>query len=163
MAEKETPLMRQYNGIKNRYPDTVSLFRLGDFFETFGDDAHITAKVCGITLTKRNNGAAGDMPLAGFPHHQLDAYLPKLVKAGYRVAVCDQMEDPKLARGIVRRDVTEVVTPGLTMYDKILDSRLNNFIASIAYKSNDHTIGIAYSDISTGEFFCGRNIQEFLA
>jgi DNA mismatch repair protein MutS len=105
MADKQTPLMRQYSQIKKKYPDTVLLFRLGDFFETFEDDAVITAKACGITLTKRNNGSAEETPLAGFPYHQLDNYLPKLVRAGYRVAVCEQLEDPKQARGIVRRDV----------------------------------------------------------
>jgi DNA mismatch repair protein MutS len=103
MADKQTPLIRQYTQIKNKYPDTVLLFRMGDFFETFNDDAVITSKVCGITLTKRNNGAAGEMPLAGFPYHQLDTYLPKLVRAGHRVAVCEQIEDPKQARGIVQK------------------------------------------------------------
>ncbi|MFM7773434.1 MAG: DNA mismatch repair protein MutS, partial [Candidatus Kapaibacterium sp.] len=130
-GDKETPLMRQYHSIKAKHPDTVLLFRLGDFFETFGDDAIITAKVCGITLTKRNNGAAGDVPLAGFPHHQLDAYLPKLVRAGYRAAVCEQLEDPKLAKGIVKRDVVEVVTPGVALYDKLLDARRNKYAAAL--------------------------------
>jgi DNA mismatch repair protein MutS len=147
--------MRQYNQIKQKYPDTVLLFRLGDFFETFGDDAVTTANACGITLTKRNNGAAGDMPLAGFPHHQLDAYLPKLVKAGYRVAVCDQLEDPKLAKGIVRRGVVEVVTPGAALYDKLLDSKRNNYLATICHqtlKNGAQIVGFACIDISTGEF-----------
>ena len=128
MKEKETPLMRQYSQMKNKYPDTILLFRLGDFFETFNEDAVITSKVCGITLTKRHNGSAGECPLAGFPHHQLDAYLPKLVRAGYRVAVCEQLEDPKQARGIVRRGVIEVVTPGVAMYDKLLELRVCNRI-----------------------------------
>ena len=110
MSKQRTPLMRQYHQIKEKYPDTILLFRLGDFYETFEEDAGITARVCGIVLTKRGNGTEEETPLAGFPHHQLDNYLPKLVKAGYRVAVCEQIEDPKLARGIVRRDVIEVMT-----------------------------------------------------
>lgn len=155
---KETPLITQYNGIKAKYPDTVLLFRLGDFYETFNEDAVITAKVCGITLTKRNNGAAGDMPLAGFPHHQLDVYLPKLVKAGYRTAVCEQLEDPKQAKGIVKRGVTEVVTPGVALYDKLLESKKNKFLASVYYKklkNGPELIGFSFADVSTGEFFSG--------
>lgn len=152
---EQTPLMKQYNGIKERYPNSILLFRLGDFFETFGDDAVITAEVCGIALTKRNNGAAGDMPLAGFPHHQIDNYLPKLVRAGHRVAVCEQMEDPKQAKGIVKRDVVEVVTPGVALYDRLLDSKKNNFLAAINISDigkGTLLAGIAYCDISTGEF-----------
>lgn len=147
--------MEQYSRIKEKYPDTVLLFRMGDFFETFDDDAHITAKVCGIVLTKRNNGAAGESPLAGFPHHQLDNYLPKLVKAGYRVAVCEQLEDPKKAKGIVKRGVIEVVTPGVALYDKLLDSGSNNFIATVYLdlkKNQIEQAAIASADISTGEF-----------
>ncbi len=154
MKENQTPLMRQYNQIKEKYPETVLLYRLGDFFETFGDDAVITAKVCGITLTKRNNGT-GDMPLAGFPHHQLDAYLPKLVRGGYRVAVCEQLEDPKAARGIVKRGVVEVVTPGVALYDKLLDTKSNNYVAVIFLKTEKNgfiNVGISACDISTGEF-----------
>ncbi|MFM8179851.1 MAG: DNA mismatch repair protein MutS, partial [Candidatus Kapaibacterium sp.] len=154
-GDKETPLMRQYHSIKAKHPDTVLLFRLGDFFETFGDDAIITAKVCGITLTKRNNGAAGDVPLAGFPHHQLDAYLPKLVRAGYRAAVCEQLEDPKLAKGIVKRDVVEVVTPGVALYDKLLDARRNTYVAALVLEDRGAGMlraGIAYADASTAEF-----------
>jgi DNA mismatch repair protein MutS len=153
---KETPLIKQYNSIKSKYPDTVLLFRLGDFYETFNEDAVITAKVCGITLTRRNNGAAGQMPLAGFPHHQLDAYLPKLVKAGYRAAVCEQLEDPKQAKGIVKRGVTEIVTPGVALYDKLLESKKNKFLASLYYKkikNGPELIGFAFADVSTGEFF----------
>jgi DNA mismatch repair protein MutS len=152
---KQTPLMRQYNQVKNKYPDTIVLFRLGDFFETFADDAVTTSKVCGITLTKRHNGAAGEIPLAGFPHHQLDAYLPKLVRAGYRVAVCEQLEDPKQARGIVRRGVIEVVTPGVTLYDKLLDAKKNNYVSSIvlSHDKGRFIAGLSCADISTGEFF----------
>lgn len=148
--EKRTPLMRQYHQIKKKYPDTILLFRLGDFYETFEDDAGIAARVCGITLTKRGNGAGADIPLAGFPHHQLDNYLPKLVKAGYRVAVCEQLEDPKLARGIVKRDVVEVVTPGVAMNDKLLEAGANNYLAAV-YFDRDF-VGIAFCDVSTGEF-----------
>jgi len=151
MAEAQTPLMRQYSQIKARYPDTVLLFRMGDFFETFDTDAHIASKVLGITLTKRSNGSASEVALAGFPHHAIDNYLPKLVKAGYKVAVCEQMEDPKLAKGIVKRDVVEVVTPGLTFSDKLLDHKSNNYIACIF--SREDKCGFAFCDISTGEFF----------
>ena len=142
MAKEQTPLMKQYYEIKAKYPNTVLLFRMGDFFETFDDDAAITAKICGITLTKRNNGAAEASPLAGFPYHQLDAYLPKLVKGGCRVAVCEQVEDPKKKTGsIVRREVIEVVTPGVSLYDKLLDSNTNNYIAAI-YAFNKNIVNV---------------------
>ncbi len=150
MAETQTPLMRQYSQIKARYPDTVLLFRMGDFFETFETDAAIASKVLGITLTKRSNGSASEVALAGFPHHAIDNYLPKLVKAGYKVAVCEQLEDPKFAKGIVKRDVVEVVTPGLTFSDKLLDHKSNNYISCLFTK--DDRCGFAYCDISTGEF-----------
>lgn len=146
----ETPLMKQYRQIKQKYPDTLLLFRMGDFFETFEDDALTASKVLGITLTKRANGKATDVPLAGFPHHALDNYLPKLVKAGLRVAVCEQMEDPKLAKGIVKRDVIEVVTPGATFSEKLLDHKSNNFLASVYI--NGDVCGFAFCDVSTGEF-----------
>ncbi len=152
---KETPLMRQYKEMKAKNPDAVMLFRMGDFFETFEEDAVIASRVCGITLTKRNNGDAGEVPLAGFPHHQLDTYLPKLVRAGYRVAVCEQVEDPKQAKGIVKRDVIEVVTPGIGLYDKLLDAQRNTYIASVSvhsHRSGFLVYGIAIADISTGEF-----------
>lgn len=155
MSDKQTPLMKQYNQIKLNYPETVLLFRMGDFFETFDSDAVITSKVCGIILTKRNNGAGGETPLAGFPHHQLDNYLPKLVKAGYRVAVCEQLEDPKLAKGIVKRGVIEVVTPGVASYDKLLESKANNYIAGIYLSGGKYLkklCGVAIADYSTGEF-----------
>ena len=147
---KETPLMRQYRKIKSRYPDMLLLFRMGDFFETFEDDAVTTSKVLGITLTKRANGKASEVPLAGFPHHALDNYLPKLVKAGYRVAVCEQLEDPKYAKGIVKRDVIEVVTPGANFSEKLLDHKSNNFLSAIYIR--DDVCGLAFCDISTGEF-----------
>ncbi len=146
-----TPLMAQYERIKREHPDTILLFRVGDFFETFSEDAKTASKVLGITLTKRSNGAAGNVPLAGFPHHAIDTYLPKLVRAGFRVAVCEQIEDPKLAKGIVKRDVTEVVTPGVAFSDKLLDHKKNNYLAAIFMQSE--IAGISFSDISTGEFF----------
>ncbi|MFN5842158.1 MAG: DNA mismatch repair protein MutS, partial [Bacteroidota bacterium] len=129
--EKETPLMAQYNSIKAKYPDAILLFRVGDFYETFGEDAIKASAVLGIVLTKRANGAAATVELAGFPHHALDTYLPKLVRAGYRVAICDQLEDPKLAKTIVKRGVSELVTPGVTDNERILDNKRNNFLASI--------------------------------
>ena len=142
--------MRQYRKVKERYPDMLLLFRMGDFFETFEDDAITTSKVLGITLTKRSNGGASNVPLAGFPHHALDNYLPKLVKAGYRVAVCEQLEDPKFAKGIVKRDVVEVVTPGATFSDKLLSHKSNNFLAAVYIK--DERCGFSFCDVSTGEF-----------
>ncbi|WP_348341048.1 DNA mismatch repair protein MutS [Ignavibacterium sp.] len=148
---QQTPLMAQYYKIKQQHPDTILLFRVGDFFETFEDDAKIASKVLGITLTKRSNGAADDVPLAGFPHHAIDAYLPKLVRAGYRVAVCEQMENPKFAKGIVKREVIEVVTPGVTLSDKLLDHKKNNYVLGVFI--NDDLVGLSFSDISTGEFY----------
>ncbi len=142
--------MTQYGKIKENYPDTILLFRMGDFFETFEEDAKIASKVLGITLTKRANGGAGDVPLAGFPHHAIDTYLPKLVRAGYRVAVCEQMENPKFAKGIVKREVVEIVTPGVAISDKLLDHKKNNYLLSV-YMENE-IAGIAFCDISTGEF-----------
>ncbi len=151
-----TPLMRQYAQVKAKYPDTILLFRMGDFFETFDEDAKITSRVLGITLTRRGNGAAGETPLAGFPHHALDAYLPRLLKAGYRVAVCEQMEDPKLAKGIVKRDVIEVVTPGVAFSDKVLDQKKNNYLAAVALPGALATgmdrVGLAFVDVTTAEF-----------
>jgi DNA mismatch repair protein MutS len=155
----ETPLMQQHKAIKAKYPDAVLLFRVGDFYETFGQDAIIASQVLGITLTKRNNGAASSSELAGFPHHALDTYLHKLVKAGYRVAICDQLEDPKAAKGIVKRGVTEMVTPGTATNEKLLDFGSNNFLASIHLGGD--TYGLAFLDISTGEFFTAEGGQEY--
>ncbi len=146
-----TPLMKQYYKIKQKYPDTILLFRMGDFYETFEDDAVITSRVLGITLTKRAHGASGDVPLAGFPHHALDSYLPKLIRAGYRVAICEQLEDPKLAKGIVKRDVIEVVTPGVAFSEKLLDHKSNNYLCGIYIK--DDIAGISFADVTTGEFY----------
>lgn len=154
MAKKvegsETPLMKQYLDIKGKYPGAILLFRVGDFYETFGEDAVKTAQILGIVLTKRANGAASHIELAGFPHHSLDNYLPKLVRAGQRVAICDQLEDPKLTKKIVKRGVTELITPGLSYNDKILDNRSNNYLASVFLQEDKG--GIAFLDISTGEF-----------
>ena len=147
---KETPLMRQYNEIKVKHPDAMLLFRVGDFYETFGEDAILASKILGIVLTKRANGAAAHIELAGFPHHSLETYLPKLVNAGCRVAVCDQLEDPKKAKGIVKRGITELVTPGLSLNDTVLDAKKNNFLASVFVSKNKY--GISFLDISTGEF-----------
>ena len=159
-GNSETPLMQQHNAIKRRYPDAVLLFRVGDFYETFGQDAVIASQVLGITLTKRNNGAAASSELAGFPHHALETYLHKLVKAGHRVAVCDQLEDPKQAKGIVKRGVTELVTPGTATNDKLLEHGSNNFLASLYLTDERH--GIAFADISTGEFFCAEGDTEYI-
>ncbi|HWB64483.1 MAG TPA: hypothetical protein VG603_13285, partial [Chitinophagales bacterium] len=150
-SETETPLMKQYNSFKAKYPDAVLLFRVGDFYETFGEDAKKASAVLGIVLTRRSNGKASEVELAGFPHHALDTYLPKLVRAGLRVAVCDQLEDPKLAKGIVKRGVTEMVTPGVALADNILHTKTNNFLASVYFENERY--GIAFADISTGEFY----------
>ncbi|MBC7851594.1 MAG: DNA mismatch repair protein MutS [Chitinophagaceae bacterium] len=156
----DTPLMQQHRAIKQKYPDAILLFRVGDFYETFGQDAIISSQVLGITLTKRNNGAPSSSELAGFPHHALDTYLHKLVKAGYRVAICDQLEDPKLAKGIVKRGVTEMVTPGLATNDKLLEFNSNNFLAGIHI--SEDKFGLALLDISTGEFFLAEGDQEYI-
>jgi len=148
----ETPLMTQYYKVKEQYPETILLFRIGDFFETFEDDAKIASKVLGITLTKRSNGKADNVPLAGFPHHAIDTYLPKLVRAGFRVAICEQTENPKFAKGIVKREVVEIVTPGVSLSDRILDHKKNNYLLSVVL--NNSKAGLSFADISTGEFFC---------
>ena len=137
-----TPLMVQHNNIKQKYPDAILLFRVGDFYETFGDDAIVTSKILNITLTKRNNGIASSSELAGFPHHALDTYLHKLVKAGYRVAICDQLENPKNVKGIVKRGVTELVTPGIATNEKLLNNQENNYLAAIYCINNEG--GIAF-------------------
>ncbi len=159
-ANSETPMMQQHRAIKQKYPDAILLFRVGDFYETFGQDAVIASQVLGITLTKRNNGAAASLDLAGFPHHALDTYLHKLVKAGYRVAICDQLEDPKQAKGVVKRGVTDMITPGTTVNDKLLDHHSNNFLASIHFADNE-VYGLAFLDISTGEFFIAEGDREY--
>ena len=150
MARKATPLMQQYNRVKGDYPEALLLFRVGDFYETFGDDAVKAADVLDIVLTKRGNGSASEVELAGFPHHSLDTYLPRLVRAGHRVAVCDQLEDPKKAIGIVKRGVTELVTPGVAFHDQVLNARTNNYLAAV--HRDKTSFGIALLDISTGDF-----------
>ncbi len=158
--QKETPLMQQYNAVKAKYPGALLLFRVGDFYETFGEDAITTSKVLGIVLTKRANGAASEVELAGFPHHALDNYLTKLVRAGHRVAICDQLEDPKFAKGVVKRGVTELVTPGLSYNDNVLDRKQNNYLASLHF--DKQRIGIALLDLSTGEFLTSCGSFEYI-
>ncbi len=159
MASADTPLMKQHSAIKAKYPDAILLFRVGDFYETFGQDAITAARILGITLTKRNGASSTAPELAGFPHHALDTYLHKLVKAGYRVAICDQLEDPKQAKGIVKRGVTELVTPGVATNDKLLDHNNNNFLCGIHIIEDK--AGISFLDISTGEFYIAEGDKEY--
>jgi DNA mismatch repair protein MutS len=169
---EETPLMKQYNTIKAKYPDALLLFRVGDFYETFGSDAVKAANILGIVLTKRANGYQAHIELAGFPHHSLDTYLPKLVRAGQRVAICDQLEDPKMTKTIVKRGVTELVTPGVSYNDKVLDHKANNFLASVylspgsnlkeSGKKGNAEAGISFLDVSTGEFFIAQGSVEYI-
>ena len=156
---KETPLMKQYNDIKSRYPDALLLFRVGDFYETFGNDAIIASKILEIILTNRANGSS-KIELAGFPHHAIDNYLPKLVRAGHRVAICDQLEDPKKTKKIVKRGVTELVTPGVSYNHLTINSKKNNFLGSIYYGKEN--IGISFLDISTGDFFVSEGNLEYI-
>jgi DNA mismatch repair protein MutS len=157
---KETPLMKQYNQIKAKYPDACLLFRVGDFYETFGEDAVRASQILGIVLTKRGAGSETETALAGFPHHSLNTYLPKLVKAGLRVAICDQLEDPKMTKTIVKRGVTELVTPGVSMNDEVLHSKTNNFLAAIHFGRKQ--LGIAFLDVSTGEFLTAQGNEEYI-
>ena len=152
--------MKQYNTIKAKYPDAILLFRVGDFYETFGEDAIKASKILGIVLTKRANGSASHIELAGFPHHSVDTYLPKLVRAGYRVAICDQLEDPKMVKGIVKRGITELVTPGVCFNDKLLNHQQNNFLASIHFEKEQ--AGIALCDVSTGEFLVAQGSLNYI-
>ena len=156
----ETPLMKQYNAIKGKYPGALLLFRVGDFYETFGQDAVTASKVLDIVLTKRGAGSASEIELAGFPHHALDNYLPKLVRAGHRVAICDQLEDPRFVKGIVKRGVTELVTPGLSFNDNVLERKQNNFLASIFMGKN--TFGVSFLDVSTGEFYVAQGSENYI-
>jgi len=158
--KKETPLMKQYNAIKAKHPGALLLFRVGDFYETFGEDAIRASKILDIVLTKRANGSASHIELAGFPHHSLDTYLPKLVRAGNRVAICDQLEDPKSVKGIVKRGVTELVTPGLSMNDNVLDQRSNNYLAALSF--GKEKIGISLLDLSTGEFMVSQGNENYI-
>ncbi|WP_055446848.1 DNA mismatch repair protein MutS [Lacinutrix mariniflava] len=159
-TKKVTPLMKQYNAIKAKYPDALLLFRVGDFYETFGSDAIKAAGILGITLTKRGAGSESEIELAGFPHHSINTYLPKLVKAGERVAICDQLEDPKQTKNIVKRGVTELVTPGVAFNDEVLQSKTNNFLCSVYFGKT--TIGVSFLDISTGEFLTSQGNQEYI-
>lgn len=160
IAKKETPLMQQYNGIKAKYPGALLLFRVGDFYETFGSDAVKAAEILGIVLTKRGSGSASETELAGFPHHSLETYLPKLVRAGQRVAICDQLEDPKSVKTIVKRGVTELVTPGVSYNDNIVQQKSNNYLASLCFDKN--LIGISFLDISTGEFLVAQGSADYI-
>ncbi len=157
---KETPLMKQYNEIKRKYPDACLLFRVGDFYETFGEDAIRASKILGIILTKRGAGSETETALAGFPHHSINTYLPKLVKAGLRVAICDQLEDPKMTKTIVKRGVTELITPGVSMNDEVLQSKSNNFLASVYFGKKN--LGVSFLDVSTGEFLTAQGNEEYI-
>ncbi len=159
-SKKVTPLMRQYFQVKQKYPDAILLFRVGDFYETFGEDAVKAAQILGIVLTSRNNGGS-DIELAGFPHHSVDMYLPRLVRAGFRVAICEQLEKPSPQKKIVKRGVTEIVTPGLAVDDKLLDHRSNNYLASLAHGRQDR-LGLALLDLSTGEFLLGEGASDYI-
>ncbi|TYP99916.1 DNA mismatch repair protein MutS [Tenacibaculum adriaticum] len=159
-AKKVTPLMKQYNGIKTKYPDAMLLFRVGDFYETFGEDAVKASEVLGIILTKRGAGSESETALAGFPHHSLNTYLPKLVKSGLRVAICDQLEDPKMTKTIVKRGVTELVTPGVALNDEVLQSKTNNFLAAVHFGKK--LLGVSFLDVSTGEFLIAQGNEEYI-
>jgi DNA mismatch repair protein MutS len=171
-VKKVTPLMKQYNAIKVKYPDALLLFRVGDFYETFGEDAIKASKILDIILTKRSAGSESEIELAGFPHHSLNTYLPKLVKAGERVAICDQLEDPKLTKNIVKRGVTELVTPGVALNDDILHSKTNNFLAAVYFPSTSsasqsngtvfNSVGVSFLDVSTGEYFISQGNSEYV-
>jgi len=154
---KETPLMKQYNSIKAKYPDALLLFRVGDFYETFGSDAVKAAGILGIILTKRGAGSASEIELAGFPYHSLNTYLPKLVKAGFRVAICDQLEDPKMTKTIVKRGVTELITPGVSLHDDVLDQKKHNYLAAVFFNKK---WGVSFLDISTGDFWVAEGFTE---
>jgi DNA mismatch repair protein MutS len=158
--KKGTPLMNQYNAIKTKYPDAMLLFRVGDFYETFGEDAKKAAKVLGITLTKRGAGSETETALAGFPHHSINTYLPKLVKAGMRVAICDQLEDPKMTKTIVKRGVTELITPGVSLNDEVLQTKTNNFLAAVHFDKKQ--LGISFLDVSTGEYLVAQGNAEYI-
>ncbi|MFT6845920.1 MAG: DNA mismatch repair protein MutS, partial [Flavobacteriales bacterium] len=158
--DKETPLMKQYYSIKAKYPDALLLFRVGDFYETFSEDAVIASKVLGIVLTQRKNGSAGAVELAGFPHHSVETYMPKLVRAGYRVAICDQLEDPSQTKTIVKRGVTELITPGVALSDNVLDHKNNNFLAAVHQHKTEY--GVSFLDVSTGEFLIAQGNKEYV-
>lgn len=162
--EALTPMMKQFYDLKAKNPDAVLLFRCGDFYETYADDAVTASQVLGITLTRRNNGRSGttgnETAMAGFPHHALDTYLPRLIRAGFRVAICDQLEDPKLTKKLVKRGITELVTPGVAMTDNVLSARENNFLAAVHF--GQATVGVSFLDISTGEFLVAQGTPEYI-
>lgn len=164
MAElKATPMIKQFMGLKAKHPDAILLFRCGDFYETYSTDAVIASEILGITLTKRNNGKSGAMQaleMAGFPHHALDTYLPKLIRAGKRVAICDQLEDPKMTKKLVKRGITELVTPGVTISDTVLSNKENNFLAAIHFGKG--ACGVSFMDISTGEFLVAEGTFDYV-
>ena len=157
----ETPLMKQYIEMKQKHPDAILLFRVGDFYETFSDDAIVASEILGITLTRRANGVSQYVELAGFPHHALDSYLPKLVRAGKRVAICEQLEDPKLTKKLVKRGITELVTPGVSVNDAVLNHRENNFVSALHF-TRSGLIGVAFLDISTGEFLTAEGNADYV-
>ena len=152
--------MKQYNAIKEKYPDAMLLFRVGDFYETFGEDAKKAAGVLGIILTKRGAGSETETALAGFPYHSLNTYLPKLVKAGMRVAICDQLENPKMTKTIVKRGVTELITPGVSLNDEVLQSKSNNFLAAVHF--GKQLLGVSFLDVSTGEYLLAQGNEEYI-
>ena len=164
MAEKkptETPMMKQFFAVKAEHPEALLLFRCGDFYETYGDDALTASKVLGIVLTKRSNAAPDAIPMAGFPYHSLETYLPRLVRAGYKVAVCDQLEDPKLTKKIVKRGITELVTPGIAFNEQLLEQKENNFLAGLAFHKDK--CGVAFLDVSTGTFQVAEGSLDYVA
>ena len=156
----DTPLMKQYNSIKQKHPDAILLFRVGDFYETFASDAIKASEILGITLTRRANGSGTYIELAGFPYHALETYLPKLVRAGQRVAICEQLEDPKLTKKIVKRGITELITPGVSLNDNVLEHKENNFLACVYL--DKLSAGVAFLDISTGEFLAAEGNFEYI-
>ena len=159
--EELTPMMKQFYDLKAKHPDALLLFRCGDFYETYCDDAVTASRVLGITLTRRNNkGQAAAIEMAGFPYHALDTYLPRLIRAGHRVAICDQLEDPKLAKKLVKRGITELVTPGVAMSDNVLNSRENNFLCAVHF--GKASLGVSFLDISTGEFLVAEGAPEYV-
>ena len=158
-ADELTPMMRQFRELKSKHPDALLLFRCGDFYETYCDDAEVAAKILHITLTHRNKGAAQGEAMAGFPYHALDTHLPKLIRAGQRVAICDQLEDPKKTKTLVKRGITELVTPGVAMQDNVLENKENNFLCAV--HTGRGAVGLAFLDISTGEFLCGEGSYDY--
>ena len=163
MAEKkptETPMMKQFFAMKAQHPEAVLLFRCGDFYETYGDDALVASKVLGIVLTKRSSATPGAIPMAGFPHHSLETYLPRLVRSGYKVAVCDQLEDPKLTKKIVKRGITELVTPGIAFSDQLLEQKERNYIAGLTFHKD--RCGAAFLDVSTGTFQVAEGSLDYI-